>query len=102
MKTRKSAIAVISMLLLSFSSYQAKAQFDQMFTQYMNNEMFINPAYAGAKNALAVTLLHRQQWIGFPGRPITTTFSVNAPLMLGKMGVGLSYLNKRSVCLTGT
>jgi type IX secretion system PorP/SprF family membrane protein len=86
-------IAVISISLLS--GKKANAQFDQMFTQYMHNEMFINPAYAGANGVMALTLLHRQQWVGFPGRPITTTFSINAPLMQGKMGVGLSYLNEK-------
>jgi type IX secretion system PorP/SprF family membrane protein len=95
MKSRKTVIAAISVLLLSFSGVQVKAQFDQMFTQYMNNEMFINPAYAGAKGAMAFTILHRQQWVGFPGRPITTTFSINAPLMQSKMGIGLCYLNEK-------
>jgi type IX secretion system PorP/SprF family membrane protein len=71
------------------------AQYDAMFTQYMNNEMFINPAYAGSKEALSMTLLHRQQWVGFAGRPITTTFSVNAPVYHNKMGLGLSFLNEK-------
>lgn len=95
MKSIKTVIVAIGLLMLSLTGFNAKAQFDQMFTQYMNNEMFINPAYAGAKGAIAFTLLHRQQWVGFPGRPITTTFSINAPLMQGKMGIGLSYLNEK-------
>jgi type IX secretion system PorP/SprF family membrane protein len=66
-----------------------------MFTQYTNNEMFINPACVGTKEAMSFTLLHRQQWVGFPGRPITTTFSAGIPLMHEKMGIGLSYLNEK-------
>lgn len=73
----------------------ARAQYDAMFTQYMFNEMFINPAYAGSKDAMAVTALHRQQWVNFPGRPITTTFSLNGPVMGKKMGVGFSLLNEK-------
>lgn len=73
----------------------SKAQYDAMFTQYMFNEMFINPAYAGSKDAMAVTATHRQQWINFPGRPITTTFSLHGPLLGNKMGIGLSFLNEK-------
>src|SRR5690606_31305689 len=57
--------------------------------------MFINPAYAGSKEAMSVTLLHRQQWVGFAGRPITTSFSSHGPLMNNTMGVGLSILNEK-------
>ena len=88
-------ISVVMALCLFSTTEEVNAQFDPMFTQYMNNEMFINPAYAGAKEALAFTLLHRQQWVGFPGRPITTTFSINAPLYQNKMGLGLAFLNEK-------
>lgn len=73
----------------------ASAQYDAMFTQYMFNEMFINPAYAGSKEAMSATLLHRQQWVNFPGRPVTTSFSVHGPLMQNKMGLGLSVLSEK-------
>jgi type IX secretion system PorP/SprF family membrane protein len=72
-----------------------RAQFDYMFTQYMFNETFINPAYAGSKDAMSATLLHRQQWVNFPGRPVTTSFSLHGPLMQNKMGLGLSVMNER-------
>jgi type IX secretion system PorP/SprF family membrane protein len=66
-----------------------------LFSQYMYNEMFINPAYSGSREAMSATLLHRQQWLNFPGRPVTTTFSLHGPLMQNKMGVGLSVLNEK-------
>lgn len=89
----KTTIAVC-VLLFAFSK-NAKAQFDGMFTQYMFNEMFVNPAYAGSKEAMSATALHRQQWLNFPGRPVTTTFSLHGPLMGNKMGLGLSFLNEK-------
>lgn len=90
-------IKIILAFILAITGFATpvRAQFDAMFTQYMNNEMFINPAYAGSKEALGMTLLHRQQWVGFEGRPITTTFTVNSPLYENKMGVGLSFLNEK-------
>lgn len=87
---KKGILATI--LLMAFNG---KAQYDAMFTQYMFNEMFINPGYAGSKDAMAVNLLHRQQWVNFPGRPVTTTFSLHGPLMNNKMGLGLSVLSER-------
>ncbi len=83
----------LTILVLFFQN--VNAQYDAMFTQYMFNEMFINPAYAGSKEAMNATLLHRQQWVNFPGRPVTTSFSLHGPLMENKMGLGISILNEK-------
>ncbi|MEO6301876.1 MAG: type IX secretion system membrane protein PorP/SprF [Bacteroidia bacterium] len=90
-KTKK--IAIVAILFMIVTS--GKAQYDALFTQYMFNEMFINPAYAGSKEAMSATLLHRQQWVNFPGRPVTTSFSLHGPLLQNKMGLGLSVLNEK-------
>jgi type IX secretion system PorP/SprF family membrane protein len=101
MKTVKKYSKLALMILpLILSINTIRAQYDAMFTQYMFNEMFINPAYAGSKEALAVTALHRQQWVSFPGRPVTTTFSMHGPLFNNKMGLGLSVLNEKIGVLT--
>lgn len=89
------SVTVISLFLFKGVTTTVKAQYDAMFTQYMFNEMFINPAYAGYKDALAVTVMHRQQWIGFEGRPITTSVTINGSLYHNSMGLGLSYLNEK-------
>lgn len=83
------------LVLLASAGTKLMAQYDPMFTQYMFNEMFINPAYAGSKEALAINALHRQQWVGFEGRPVTTTVSLHGPLANNKMGIGLSLLNEK-------
>lgn len=87
--------SIIILITVIFSSIGAKAQYDAMFTQYMFNEMYINPAYAGSKDAMAINLTHRQQWVNFPGRPITTSFTLHGPLANNKMGLGLSVLNEQ-------
>jgi type IX secretion system PorP/SprF family membrane protein len=89
-------VSVIVFLILSMSSsLKVYAQFDAMFTQYTNNEMFINPAYTGSKDALCITALHRQQWVGIEGRPVTTTVTMHSPVWEDKMGLGLSVLNEK-------
>jgi type IX secretion system PorP/SprF family membrane protein len=82
-------------LSLFFGINSVKAQYDALFTQYMFNETFINPAYTGSKEAMSATLLHRQQWVSFPGRPVTTSFSLHGPLQGTKMGVGLNLLTEK-------
>jgi len=85
---------LLALAAVLFCGNFAKAQYDAMFTQYMFNEMFINPAYAGSKGAMSATLLHRQQWVNFSGRPVTTSFALHGPIINEKMGVGLSILNE--------
>ncbi len=52
-------IALFAASLFSFG--QQKYQ----FTQYMFDKMAFNPGYAGTKNAICVSGLLRQQWVGF-------------------------------------
>jgi type IX secretion system PorP/SprF family membrane protein len=71
-----------------------KAQFDPQFTQYMFNESFINPAYAGSHDALSFTGLFRKQWVGFDGAPTNVTFSAHAPIANDKIGIGINFMNE--------
>ena len=91
----KKIIQLSLLTFLIFISKNYQAQYDAMFSQYMFNEVSINPAYAGSKEAMSATLLHRQQWVNFSGRPITTSFSIHGPLMGEKMGLGLTILNDK-------
>ena len=65
------------------------------FTQYMYNTISINPAYAGSRETISVVGLHRSQWVGFKGGPITQTLSVHAPLRNEKVGLGVSFINDK-------
>jgi type IX secretion system PorP/SprF family membrane protein len=95
MKTTSNILKAACISLLLMSAVKVKAQYDAMFTQYMFNEMFINPAYAGSKEAMAFNALHRQQWVNFPGRPVTTTASLHGPIVSENMGLGISFLNEK-------
>ena len=84
----------IIILLFSFNAMFVKAQFDPQFTQYMYNESFINPAYAGAHDALSMTGLARKQWVGFAGAPTNVTFSAHTPIANDKLGIGINFMNE--------
>lgn len=71
------------------------AQQEAMFTHYMYNTLAVNPGYAGTRDALTVTALHRSQWVNFPGAPVTQTLTMHSPVYNENIGVGLSILNDK-------
>ncbi|MCB4797819.1 PorP/SprF family type IX secretion system membrane protein [Neotamlana laminarinivorans] len=83
-------ITIFAIALLS--SITSKAQQLPQFTQYMYNTISINPAYAGSREALSIVGLHRSQWVGFKGGPITQTLSIHTPLRNDRIGLGLSFI----------
>ena len=83
----KRFIVTIIGLMMATTIY---AQQDPMYTHYMYNTLSVNPAYAGSRDALTVTLLHRNQWVTFPGAPITNTLTLHSPIFTENVGVGLS------------
>lgn len=82
-------IAAIAVLL----STTGFSQQDPHFTQYFDNTLFINPAYAGSNGMLNITGIHREQWVGFDGRPRSTTLSIHSPLSYESIGLGLTMVN---------
>lgn len=87
----KIAIALVFVLMTTLLS----AQQNPMYTHYMYNTLVVNPAYAGSRDALTVTALHRSQWVGFDGAPLTQTISLHTPLRNEHVGIGLSLSNDR-------
>jgi type IX secretion system PorP/SprF family membrane protein len=71
------------------------AQQKVQFTQYMFNGLVINPAYAGADEALSLTLIQRKQWSNVDGSP--STQSLSAHTLFGKkhFGLGMTLINDK-------
>lgn len=93
MKTVK--FLIISVTLAVLGTANVNAQQDPHFTQYFDNMLFVNPAYAGSNGVLNMTAIHREQWVGFSGRPRSTTFSIHSPLPYESVGVGVTLVNDR-------
>lgn len=74
-------------------SFAASAQQDPMYTQYMFNQLPVNPAYAGSKDRLAALVLHRAQWVGFEGAPNTTSFTVHSPIAGSRSSFGVTVVH---------
>ncbi|WP_396178530.1 type IX secretion system membrane protein PorP/SprF [Flavobacterium sp.] len=81
----------LAVLIVVVTLFEAQAQQDPHYTQYMYNMNVINPAYAGSKENLSFGLLYRKQWVDIQGAPSTFTFSGHSPA--GKnVGLGLSII----------
>lgn len=86
----KYLLFVAIVLLFAIKTNTAKAQSDAMFTNYMWNEMCINPAYTGSRDAISVVGMTRNQWIGIEGAPSTQVLTINGPFATKNVGIGLS------------
>jgi type IX secretion system PorP/SprF family membrane protein len=82
-------------LFLLLLSGVIRAQQDAQFTQYMYNTININPAYAGSRESMSVFALHRTQWVGLEGAPVTNTLSINTPINGSNVGLGVSVVNDK-------
>jgi len=71
------------------------SQQDAQYTQYMYNTINVNPAYAGSRGVMSIFGLHRTQWLGLDGAPVTNAVSINTPVENTNLGVGLSFVNDR-------
>ncbi|MBL4652762.1 MAG: type IX secretion system membrane protein PorP/SprF, partial [Flavobacteriales bacterium] len=73
----KKVLLGISILLIGLGAY---AQQDAQWSLNTFNRLSTNPGVAGSNNAVCATLLGRQQWVQFDGRPATYQFTVHGPL----------------------
>ncbi len=88
-----SRIVILAMLLLA--GIGAQAQQSSLYTMYMWNQLILNPAYAGSRDAVATSLVSRHQWVGLDGAPSTQVLSIHSPLPNENMGLGLTVENDR-------
>ncbi|MBS1556020.1 MAG: type IX secretion system membrane protein PorP/SprF [Bacteroidetes bacterium] len=86
-------ICLIALAVLGCA--RSDAQQKPQFTQYMFNGLVINPAYAGADEALSLTLIDRHQWVGVENAPTTQTLAAHTLVRKKKVGVGLSVINDK-------
>lgn len=72
-----------------------KGQQEVTFSQYMFNHQSLNPAYVGSKDYTQFVILHRSQWINFPGAPESQAFTFNHKMTAKNFGFGLSGINDK-------
>lgn len=89
----KLRLIILGLLLNSFF---AIAQQEAQYTQYMYNTANINPAYAGSRGSLSALIMHRTQWVGLEGAPVTNVATISSPLGISqRFGLGVSFVNDK-------
>jgi type IX secretion system PorP/SprF family membrane protein len=86
----KKIITTIAFGILSLGAF---SQQDAGFSMYFFNPMYINPAYAGSREVLSGSLVHRSQWIGMAGGPTTQSLSLHSAIPNSRIGLGLAVYN---------
>src|SRR6478735_7300055 len=77
-------------ILFVFVSAMAFAQQLPQYSQYMLNELAINPAVAGKNDYAEVKSNNRHQWVGIPDAPRTYVLSLMGPIRGKNMGLGMN------------
>lgn len=88
---------LVFLLLAGLAGLNAIAQQDPQFSHNMFTQLAVNPGFAGSQGMLSAGMINRQQWMGFPGNPKTTLFSVHSPVKpFGiSSGVGITFMDDR-------
>ncbi|UPQ78199.1 type IX secretion system membrane protein PorP/SprF [Flavobacterium azooxidireducens] len=85
----------VCILFLLLTVTVANAQQDSQYTNYMYNTINVNPAYAGSRGVMSLFGMHRNQWVGLDGAPMTNVASINTPINNSNVGLGISFVNDR-------
>lgn len=85
----------VSIMAIVLSAGKSFAQQRVQFTQYMFNGLVLNPAYAGADEALSLTFIQRDQWTAIENAPTTQTLAGHTLFRKKHIGLGLSLVNDK-------
>ncbi len=87
------------LFLIAFTNEFSLAQQDPEFTQFMDNKMYYNPAYAGVEGITRLSVLLRSKWTGYSGTfddggaPTTEVLTMSAPIYKLNSGFGAYIIN---------
>ena len=87
---------ILTLLLILFSSVTVVGQQQGIYSNFLLNENYYNPAIAGSKNVHIVSLGYRNQWTGFTGAPVNVNANFYGSVKnKGKHGYGISFINEK-------
>lgn len=71
----------------------AGAQQLPLYSQYYFNPFIVNPSMTGISDETNAYLIHRSQWTGIPGSPVTNAFTLDGAIKDKNMGLGFTVFN---------
>jgi type IX secretion system PorP/SprF family membrane protein len=94
-KYKYNTLRIIGVLCAVLLAGTGCAQQNVQFTQYMFNGLVINPAYAGAEEALSLTFIQRKQWANIENSPSTQSLSAHTLFKKKHLGLGFTLINDK-------
>ncbi|MDB5137361.1 MAG: type secretion system rane protein PorP/SprF [Mucilaginibacter sp.] len=73
----KKLLHALFIFIIAFQSVNAQQK--PQYTQYVFNNLLLNPAVSGMENYVDVKAGYRSQWTGLEGAPVTSYLTVTAP-----------------------
>lgn len=77
-------VTLLSVIIMPEILSQSKMR----YSQFINSQISVNPAYAGARNAVSGIIMYRKQWEGIKGAPEISGFNIHAPISRYNLGLG--------------
>lgn len=88
--------------ILFLTLLQVHAQQEVFFSQFFTQKTMANPGAVGSEGLPCLSAIHRQQWVGLEGAPMTQAISFNMPTFGNRVGLGLTVMNDRIGFFNGT
>lgn len=94
---------IFYILIFLSCMFNAKAQQQFVFSNYMLNQYYYNPALAGSENVHKASIGYRNQWAGFDEAPVTMHANFYGSYAnMRKHGYGVSLMSDRSGLIQNT
>src|SRR6201986_3104423 len=73
----KKFLQILFILLLGYECVDAQQK--PQYTEYVFNNLLLNPAVTGIENYIDLKAGYRSQWTGLQGAPVTSYLTLSAP-----------------------
>lgn len=93
MKPRTKSILTICFVVIC--QCIVRGQQTPLYPEYNYNPFIVNPAYTGMTQGAVLNLSHGRHIKNMEGAPLSSSLSVHAPLLEGKMGIGAAVVHDR-------
>ncbi|MGK7393223.1 MAG: PorP/SprF family type IX secretion system membrane protein [Candidatus Cyclobacteriaceae bacterium M3_2C_046] len=94
-KVRLILLALAMAVFQIFVFVPAQSQQKPIVSQYMFNNLVLNPAYAGVHEHLNATMAYRDQWVNMDGAPTTKSVSIHSGIKDKNIGLGMLIVNDK-------
>jgi len=74
-------LILLTLLLVAIQVNWLKGQQLPVYSQYTFNKFLLNPATAGVDGYTSISLVAREQWVGFEGTPKTHAITIDSRLL---------------------